>query len=90
MLRVRRRKAPTLGPFVMEARGIEPRSEPRSEAASTCVGYALCLRRLARSHPNRRTIFLDLRQRAEATRYSSSNLRYPCTASSGLQQGQVR
>ena len=26
--------------FAMEARGIEPRSEPRSEAASTCVGCA--------------------------------------------------
>ena len=26
------------GRLVVEARGIEPRSEPRSEAASTCVG----------------------------------------------------
>jgi len=30
-----------MGGLVMEARGIEPRSEPRSKIASTCVGYAL-------------------------------------------------
>ena len=35
----------TYGPLnagrkVMEARGIEPRSEPRSETAATCVGCA--------------------------------------------------
>ncbi len=28
---------------VMEARGIEPRSEPRFETASTCVGDAVYL-----------------------------------------------
>ncbi len=38
-------------PVPVEARGIEPRSEPRSEIAATCVGYARCLQRLARSHP---------------------------------------
>ncbi len=74
----------------MEARGIEPRSEPRSKAASTCVGCALGLRRLAHNRPYRRTIFLQLKQRAEATRSSSLTLRYPRAASGGLPRGQER
>ncbi len=37
--------------FAMEARGIEPRSEPRSEAVSTCVGRAQSLRQPAHDRP---------------------------------------
>lgn len=74
---------------MMEARGIEPRSEPQSEATSTCVDYALCLRQLVRNQPNRRTIFLNLRSRAEATNDRSQILRYLRAASGELQHRQV-
>jgi len=40
--------------------------------------------------PNRRTIFLNLTQRAEATRYASPTLRYSGAASGGLPPEQVR
>lgn len=36
------------GPSRMEARGIEPRSEPRSQTASTCVDYACLVSRSRR------------------------------------------
>ena len=74
----------------MEARGIEPRSENRSETASTCVCLACGLRQQEPDRPCCQTIFLNLTQRAEATRYASPNLRYSGAASGGLPPEQVR
>src|SRR5258707_9533740 len=74
----------------VEARGIEPRSENRSETASTCVCLACGLRQQEPDRPCCQTIFLNLTQRAEATRYASPNLRYSGAASGELPPEQVR
>ena len=75
----------------MEARGIEPRSEPRSQTVSTCIGCAL-------SSPEAGTRPSDLQKSSlkshagleSKTPTASLTLRYPRTASGGLPRGQVR
>ena len=69
----------------MEARGIEPRSELRSDATPTCVGDAYVVsppRRLAGLGSNKPLAALT--RSLEARNHASPTLRYVSAASGGL------
>jgi hypothetical protein len=75
----------------MEARGIEPRSENDSDAATTCVGEAYAV------SPSRRLVGLGsdqpletLTRPVQAPDHASPILRYVSAASGGLPLTQVR
>ena len=64
-------------PELMEARGVEPRSEPRSETESTCVGRDRGLHSAVRDRPSSRQALVRSHRLPESTTSSQPDFAIP-------------